>query len=486
MPADIEAIAKYSIRPDHFSEAMLLRRLWAKQNEIALSVANNPLTAVKGCHASGKTFMAAGLPLWWLVRHKQSVSTVIAPTLRQVKTFWGEIALARQDAAPQIRQFLPEPTTTRLEVDYDRYAMGASSSRGVNVQGLHGKNVLAILDEAPGIAPEIWDAIHGIRAGGNVRLLALGNPVVPIGDFYDAFGRQRSMWKRFSISAFDTPNLQTEDGSRALTIEELLELDEDRLAYVPFPSLVTRRWVKERYLAWGPNHPKYQSRVLAEFPQQSPYAVFELAWIERAKRDATEDELRKAQRMTIQVGIDVAGPGDDETALCARVGGIVLEQIAWHQADPFPEVMKVLWRLQQHPRYKLGAIVVDINGIGYHFAKRIAEREPFASLVFGYNAGASPLDTTRFANAKSEDYFTCREWMRVNEISGLNDEECEAQLSTMLYRETDRGLTEIRSKQYMREQGVPSPDRAEALILAFKRIIPQHVEVRLPGYQLGG
>jgi hypothetical protein len=31
-------------------------------------------------------------------------------------------------------------------------------------------------DEAPGIRAEIWDAIEGARASGNVRLLALGNP----------------------------------------------------------------------------------------------------------------------------------------------------------------------------------------------------------------------------------------------------------------------------------------------------------------------
>jgi hypothetical protein len=46
---------------------------------------------------------------------------------------------------------------------------------------------------------------EGIRAGGDV--LALGNPTVVSGPFYDAFTVNRASWRTFTISAFDTPNL---------------------------------------------------------------------------------------------------------------------------------------------------------------------------------------------------------------------------------------------------------------------------------------
>ena len=74
---------------------MLCRRLWGKQKQILQAVQTFPLVAVKGCHASGKTFAAAGLPLWWLVRYKTGKVFTTAPTLRQVKTFWKDIAVAR-------------------------------------------------------------------------------------------------------------------------------------------------------------------------------------------------------------------------------------------------------------------------------------------------------------------------------------------------------------------------------------------------------
>ncbi len=55
--------------------------------------------------------------------------------------------------------------------------------------------------------PDIYDAIEGIRAGGEVHVLAIGNPTAGGGAFYDASHRGRASWHTVTISAFDTPNL---------------------------------------------------------------------------------------------------------------------------------------------------------------------------------------------------------------------------------------------------------------------------------------
>ena len=471
------------IDPAQFSTAILQRRLWAKQREIARSVADNPLTAVKGCHASGKTFVASGLPLWWITRHQKSVAYVIAPTLRQVKTFWGEVIMARENALASLKRALPEPTTTRIEIAPDRYAAGASSSRGVNVQGIHSANVLLVGDEAPGIESDIWDAVEGIRAGGNVRALIQGNPVVPSGYFYDACTRHRNIWNCISISAFDTPNLQTLDG-RTLTEEDLLSMDAEGLAYNPFPSLVSRAWVKERIQVWGPKHPKYLSRVLGEFPSDDPGSVFPLSWIERARRDATERELLEAKGHGIQVGIDVAGAGADETVLTARVDGIVLLQKAWADPDPRGPVMRELHGIRSGLLgYPLAITVVDTVGIGYNFALHLADN---GFNVFGFNAGARPIDSTQYANQKAEAHWALRTYLQQNLICQLTDEETQAQLSTIRYRENSRGLTEIETKDQRNKRGIPgSPDRAESLVMAFLRVRQQQVvQDLMPDFQI--
>jgi hypothetical protein len=455
---------------------MLSRKLWGKQKEILHAVQTCPLVAVKGCHASGKTFAAAGLPLWWLVRYKTGKVFTTAPTLRQVKTFWKDIAVARLGGP--VKQLLPEPTATGLELGPSRYAFGASSSAGVNIQGLHGSNVLIVADEAPGIDADIWDAIEGIRAGGNVHVLEMGNPVIPSGHFYDSFGRNRSIYKCISISAFDTPNFQTVDG-RTITEEELIAMTPEELAYRPFPSLVTREWVRERLKVWGPKHPKYIARVLGEFPSDDPASVYPLTWIERARREPTEAELRQAASLSIQVGIDVAGAGDDETVLTARVGGIILAQHCWSGADPRGPVLAALSRLRSNGRYRLGTIVVDTVGIGYNFALHLVDN---GFPCYGFNAGARPMDTTQFVNQKAETYWTFRNYLQENLISALSDEETAAQLSTIRYRETSHGLTEIESKEARNQRGIPgSPDRAESLIMAFMRVVQRETSVSFDG-----
>lgn len=478
MPTDA-TLGNAVLAPERFSEILLQRKLWQKQREIAQSVAKNPLTAVKGCHASGKTFVASGLPLWWLLRHRQAVAYTLAPTLRQVKTFWGEIALARTGSIRAVQYAIPEPTTTRLELAPNRYAQGASSSRGVNVQGIHGRNVLLIGDEAPGIESEIWDAVEGMRAGGNVRMLIQGNPVVPSGYFYDACTRFRNLWNCISISAFDTPNLQREDGSGPLTLDELMDLPVERLAFCPYPSLVSRAWVREKALTWGPKHPKYLARVLGEFPPDDPYSVFPLSWIEKAARDATEAELEKARAgRFIQVGIDVAGAGSDETVLTARIGGIVLKQKAWSEADPRGAVLRELAAIKgRNLGYPLGVTVVDTVGIGYNFALHLADN---GFNVFGFIAGARPMDVEHFVNQKAEAHWTFRTYLQEGLVSQLADEETQAQLSTIRYRENSRGLTEIETKEQRNKRGIPgSPDRAESCIMAFMRVVQRERTIDL-------
>jgi hypothetical protein len=80
----------------------------------------------------------------------------------------------------------------------------------VRFQGFHGGHLLVIVDEARGLRGEIWEAIEGARAGGEVHVVALGNPTTAGGVFYDAFTNNRANWKTFTIDAFATPNL---DGS---------------------------------------------------------------------------------------------------------------------------------------------------------------------------------------------------------------------------------------------------------------------------------
>jgi phage terminase large subunit len=136
------------------------------------------------------------------------------------------------------------------------------------------------------VKADIWEAIEGIRAGGDVRVLALGNPTIASGPFHDAFTSHRDGWCLFTIGALNTPNL---DG---LGLNELLALPDSALDECARPYLVTRRWVREKYTEWGPDHPLWEARVLGQFPTQAEDALISLAWLEDAGRPSARAASR--------------------------------------------------------------------------------------------------------------------------------------------------------------------------------------------------
>jgi hypothetical protein len=60
------------------------------------------------------------------------------------------------------------------------------------------------------------------------------------------------------------------------------------------------------------------------------------------------------------------------------------------------------------------------------------------------------------------------------DLAGLTDEKTIAQLAAMRYQHNARGQVVIESKDDARKRGVRSPDRAEALMLAFAPVVARH------------
>lgn len=467
-------LADGTVDPGRFVREWLQSDVWNVQENILQSIARrSSKTAVKACHSSGKTYVAALAVLWFLARFDEAIIVTTAPTAKQVeKMLWGDIhsALARS------KYPFPVPTLTELKFGPKRYAMGFTTSvtkqdEGVKFQGFHAEHMLVILDEAPGVDPKIWDAIEGARAGGDVRILALGNPTIASGTFHEAFHTGRDSWNTFSISAFDTPNLDgisltyttsvLEEGKWTEKViklgdgdVDLMDLSEEELDVNPRTYLTTRRWVKERWNEWGENHPLWESRVLGQFPTQAEDALISLAWLEAAKKRTTIGEGK------VKAGLDVAGPGEDETVLTIRRGPQILFMKWWASSDPRGEVVAAL----RPYRDELESVNVDSIGIGWGMYQHLLDLKYPAKAV---NVGESPRDGEKFKNLKAELYWGLRMRLSSGDMSGLTDERVIGQLAGIRYKQNARGQVEIESKEDARKRGVKSPDRAESVMLAF-------------------
>lgn len=456
--------------PVRFTRGLLRTDPWPTQEAILRAVASHSRIAVKACHASGKTHTAAQAVKWWVTRFKDGIVVTTAPTWTQVeRLLWGEI----HKGVARSRIAFPPLNKTELGIGPENYALGLSTNEGVRFQGWHGR-ILVVLDEAPGVLPEIWEAIEGIRAGGQVHVLALGNPILSGGPFYDAFHQHRAGWTTFTISAFDTPNLEgccldnlkpagehVRYGSADPDAPNLLTMSATELATNVRPYLTTRAWVREKWEEWGAGHPLFESKVLGQFPSQAEDALIPLAWLDRAR-----DRKPGHDHEPLDAGVDVAGPGEDETVVSVRQGPNRIALQAWHDRDPRGDVAAFL----RPYRERLRSVNVDEVGQGYYFMLHLQD---LGFPVRGVSAGATDgVLRDRFANWKAQLFWHLRERAQNGDLGGIIDGMEQAQLAVIRYEHDSHGRVVIESKEKLRDRGVKSPDRAEADMLAFAPPLP--------------
>jgi len=87
--------------------------------------------------------------------------------------------------------------------------------------------------------------------------------------------------------------------------------------------------------------------------------------------------------------------------------------------------------------------------------------------VVEVNVGRAPRDRERFVLLRDEIFFGLRDRFRDGEIALPEDARLVDQLASLTYEITPRGQQAVSSKAALSEQGVASPDRADALALAF-------------------
>jgi hypothetical protein len=456
--------------PALYAQHILRHDVWWTPAAVLRSVASHQRTIVKACHASSKTFTAAEAVLWWITRFKDGIAITTAPTWTQVeRLIWGEIKKAVQGS----RQAWPELKRTEIRISDTNYAFGLSTNEGVRFQGWHGK-ILIVIDEALGLRADIMEAIEGIRAGGDVRVLALLNPTMSGGPFYDAFTDHRAGWNTFTIDGLDSPNTVDCGPDPETRLLRIIEAgDRGDTAYLADnlrPYLITRNYIYEKYREWGVTSPMWEARVRGQFPMFGESTLYALSWLERSKILPVK-EYYQGQ---VQVGIDVAGPGEDETVVTIKQSATVLMQRGFVQKDPRGDVMMML--NDYGPRIEY--INVDATGIGYFFGHHLKDNGFKVNFI---NVSEAPNDAQRYADMKSEIAWNLREQLETGHVAGIVEERAISQLSTIQWKPDNRGRIKVESKDDLRDRGLRSPDWAESLMLAFAKPNARRWKFVMPG-----
>ena len=467
---------RYAQDPVAFVTQGLGESAWSKQIQILESLRDNRRTAVPACHAPGKSHIAARAIAWWVATNPPNDTRVVttATTFRQVKSIlW-----------PHIRKIhaahnLPgEVLMTEWKVNDLVVADGFSPAdhNETAVQGIHSGNLLIVVDEAGGISHTIGQALEALMTGGHTRLLLLGNPPTDnVGSWFER-ACSSDLYNVIPISAYDTPNFTGEEvGPWAR-------------------NLVDQEWVNDVIKTFGKDSPFVQARVYARFPRSSTSAVIPLDWAEFAQ-ECSADKGR------IKLGVDVAADGGDEFVI-AEVDGMNGRIVHASKQNHSPvevagRVLEAIHAAQkkhdQRGIFEPVRVKIDAIGVGWGIAGLLeewgVEGRHHAEIV-AVNVAQSAYDREQFANQRAEMWWGMRELLQPDE-SGLPvaalkvDHVVIAQLTAPSYRANSTGRLQIESKADMQKRGIGSPDRAEALLLAYFEPptveIPAIAPLSLPG-----
>lgn len=461
-----DELERRSFRADgtRWAEVKLGDTLWSGQKRILQSVGAHRRTAVKSCHEIGKSYTAAIVVGWWLDIWPPGDAFVVtsAPTASQVRAIlWREIGRvhSRGKLAGRLNQtewHLQMPSGKeeliafgRKPDDYDPAAF----------QGIHAPRVLYVFDEACGIPASLWEAADSLIANDWSKALAIGNPDDPSTEFHEIC-KPGSGWNVISIGAFDSPNFTGEPMP-----ERVLQ------------QLIGRTYVEEKRKKWAPNwswtpdqsrilpppderpedtNPLWQSKILGEFPTLSDAGgLLPIPWVR-----AAQERVLEPDDTDHEMGVDVGGGGDSSTGADRR-GSVV--RVLWE--DKNPDTMQTCGKAIA-TRKQVGAKVVKVDdiGIGRGVLDRAKElKEPF----IGINVGEAADDPDEFVNRRAELWWRVRERFESGAIDiDASDDDLAAELVSLRYKRTSSGKIQIESKEEAKRRGIPSPNRADALMLA--------------------
>lgn len=484
-----ELVTIGQIRPAWFISTMLGANLWETQRDIAISVMQHRYTSVSACHAPGKTFLAAHIVLWFLYNHMPSKVITTAPTARQVYSLlWSEIRAAHSNSKKPLGY--EDPLKTRLEIEANWYAEGFATDKFnlERVSGYHSPHILVVVDEASGVEDNILDALESLMSSGDAHMLLIGNPTRADGGFRQSF--KSPLYNNFKISAFDTPNF-TEFG---ITRDDMITdnwknkfTSKDTLSR---PYLISPQWVAERFTVWGSNSLLVRTKIDADFPSKDmSNKVCSEEYLDDCRALYYKQDEEYGQ---IEIGVDVARYGDDETVIAFRAGRQALYEIVLSGRDTMEITGEILTEMRYLGFDRIARVKIDVVGIGSAPVDRLLELQregviPEYIQIIGVHAGVSvpksklvpdkwKKEKDRFILQRDFLWWQFRTLLIKQEISTKNISfEALHEIAAPTYKVTSKGQIQVESKDDLKKSDRlgKSPDRADAWILCFCDVIPE-------------
>lgn len=297
------------------------------------------------------------------------------------------------------------------------------------------------IDEGKSVDEEIYDAIS--RCHGYTRRLDSSSPGGCIGHFHRCATAENTDysliqanilgWKSLRVTSFDCPHI-SQNEIRSLILEK------------------------------GLHHPIVRSTHFAEFTSVNEQVVVPIQIYDDCKRYFT----KSVNFLNRRAGLDLAA-GGDEVVLSVWEGNINLAQEVMRGngiADTTPIVNTIIEWINKW-RIKPDDIIADDGGVGRGIISHLSDK--------GYKVQRMlnqwrAVDNTHYSNRGTENWFNFKRFVEEYQLKLIDDPILRSQITNRYYKNNAKLLLQLESKAEAKAKGHPSPDRADAAVLAWANI----------------
>lgn len=420
------------------------------------------LFLLEGHTATHNSWLASRAVGWWLDAHPHDPTETrvitTAPSWNQVKNImWAYLENVQALAG------IPGRITGKAEWTFPGYKAPTAFGRkpadydDSTFQGIHSTYVLAVIDEAGGVAENIFTSVETITTNKHARILAIANPDDP-NSYMAKIWRDQSMlpveerdWNLITISAFDSPNFTGEKVPAKLQ-----------------DNLLQKVWVEDAEKRWGKNDPRYHSKVLARFPEIGEDGLFNLGRVLQSMNTHKEFDYDPNAPVSLGVDVGLSVSGDYSVIAACQDGRVsILEKVKGYDGNRLARLIG-----EKCQTLNVKDIRVDAVGVGRGVQTVLGNHVPEGTPVYWVVGNEKTHDPIRWYNFRAAMYDTLSQRINTGEVSippdeaagdkteGLFDE-----FRTIRYEYRGTKLL-IKSKEQIKKEGGHSPDVLDAIAYA--------------------
>jgi hypothetical protein len=297
--------------------------------------------------------------------------------------------------------------------------------------GLHNLKRIIVLefDEASKIHDKVWEVAEGALTDENTVIIwiVFGNPTRNSGRFRECFRKFRHRWVTRQIDSRTVPGTN-----------------------------------KKKIQQWQDDHGEdsdfFKIRVRGQFPSQSA-----LQFISADDADAAQKRQLRPEQFKfapVIIGVDPAWSGDDALEIMLRQGLYSKSLATIPKNDNDVEVANLIARLEDE--HKADAVFVDGGyGTGIVSAGKVMGRN-WRIIWF-----SGKVIDSGFVNKRAEMWGGIKQWLKDGGSIDPNDQGLYDDLIGPETVPRLDGKILLESKEDMKDRGLPSPNKGDALALTF-------------------